>query len=234
LARHLTPRNHALCWRRAIAVASPALFASIRAAMLRLGLLASHRGSNVEVIVEACRRGRIAAQPAVVISNNADAPVLQFAQRENIPALRIGGTEFADDAVRDERILASLREHAVDLVLLLGYLKLLGPRTTAAYRGRILNTHPALLPKYGGQGMFGEHVHRAVLAAGDRETGVTVHLVDEQYDHGAAVAQTRVPVLAGDSVESLAARVLAREHELLVETLAAIAEGKIKLAGLVG
>jgi phosphoribosylglycinamide formyltransferase-1 len=200
--------------------------------MLRLGILASHRGSNVQVIVEACRAHRIAACPAVVISNNAAAPVLEFARREHIAALHIGGAEFADPAARDERILAALREHGVDLVLLLGYLKLLGPRTTAAYRDRILNTHPALLPKYGGQGMFGEHVHRAVLAAGERETGVTVHLVDEQYDHGAVLAQIRVPVVAGDSVETLAARVLAREHEFLVETLAAIAAGTIALPNL--
>jgi phosphoribosylglycinamide formyltransferase-1 len=199
--------------------------------MLTFGLLASHRGSNVQAVVEACREGRLAARPGVIISNNAGSGVLQFAQAAGIPALRIGGEEFADDDVRDRAILEALRAHGVDLVLLLGYMKLLGPRTTAAYRDRILNTHPALLPKFGGQGMYGTRVHQAVLAAGETETGVTVHLVDEQYDHGAVLAQCKVPVERGDTVETLAARVLAREHAFLVETLQAVAAGEIQLPG---
>jgi phosphoribosylglycinamide formyltransferase-1 len=200
--------------------------------MLTLGLLASHRGSNVRAVVEACRSGRLEARPGVVISNNANSGVLEFAAAAEIPARRIGGAEFADDGVRDEAILEELRRHQVDLVLLLGYMKLLGPKTTAAYCGRILNTHPALLPRYGGKGMYGARVHEAVLAAGETETGVTVHLVDEEYDHGDIVAQCRVPVEPGDNVESLSARVLEREHEFLVETLQAIASGAISLPGL--
>src|SRR5262252_9184420 len=185
--------------------------------MLTLGFLASHRGSNVRAVVEACRDGRLDARPAVVISNNADAGVLQFAAASNIPVRRIGGPSFADDRVRDAAILEELRRHDVNLVLLLGYLKQLGPETTAAYRGRILNTHPALLPKYGGKGMYGARVHQAVLANGDTETGVTLHLVDEEYDHGEVVAQARVRVEQGDTVESLSARVLEREHAFLVD-----------------
>lgn len=200
--------------------------------MLTLGLLASHRGSNVQAVVEACRSGRLDARPGVVISNNASAGVLQFAESAGIPTRRIGGPEYADDRVRDDAILETLQAHGVDLVLLLGYMKLLGPRTTAAYRGRILNTHPALLPRHGGRGMYGIRVHEAVLAAGDVETGVTLHLVDEQYDHGDVVAQTRVPVLPGDTVESLAARVLEREHAFIVESLQRIAAGEITLPGL--
>ena len=197
--------------------------------MLTLGMLASHRGSNVQAVVAACREGRLQAKPGVIISNNASSGVLQFAQSAGIPALRIGGDAFADDDVRDRAILEALQAHGSDLVLLLGYMKLLGPRTTAAYRGRILNTHPALLPRFGGQGMYGNKVHAAVLAAGETETGVTVHLVDEQYDHGAIVAQAKVPVQPGDTVETLAARVLAREHAFLVETLQGIANGTIRL-----
>lgn len=200
--------------------------------MLTLGLLASHRGSNVRAVVEACRDGRLDARPGVVISNNANSGVLEFAATSQIPARRIGGAAFADDRVRDAAILEELRRHEVDLVLLLGYMKLLGPQTTAAYRGRILNTHPALLPRYGGKGMFGARVHEAVLAARETETGVTVHLVDEEYDHGDIVAQCRVRVEQGDTVESLSARVLEREHEFLVETLQAIASGEIRLGGL--
>jgi phosphoribosylglycinamide formyltransferase-1 len=200
--------------------------------MLTLGMLASHRGSNVRAVVEACRDGRLQARPGVVISNNASSGVLEFAAAADIPARRIGGPAFEDDALRDAAILDELRRHQCDLVLLLGYMKLLGPLTTAAYRGRILNTHPALLPRFGGKGMYGARVHEAVLAPGETETGVTVHLVDEQYDHGEVLAQCRVPVLPGDTVESLTARVQAREHAFLVETLQAIAAGRIKLPGL--
>ena len=200
--------------------------------MLTLGLLASHRGSNVRAVVEACCDGRLNARPGIVISNNANSGVLEFAAASRIPARRIGGPAFADDRVRDEAILETLRRHDVDLVLLLGYMKLLGPKTTAAFRGRILNTHPALLPRFGGQGMYGARVHGAVLAAGETETGVTVHLVDEEYDHGEIVAQCRVGVEPGDTVESLSARVLEREHTFLVETLQAIASGQIALSGL--
>ena len=183
----------------------------------------------MRAVVEACADGRLHARPGVVISNNASSGVLEFAAAAGIPSRRIGGEAFADDAVRDEAILAELRRHDVDLVLLLGYMKLLGPRTTSAYRGRILNTHPALLPRYGGRGMYGARVHEAVLAARDTETGVTVHLVDEEYDHGEIVAQCRVCVEPGDTVETLSARVLEREHVFLVETLQAIASGRIAL-----
>ena len=200
--------------------------------MLNLGLLASHRGTNVRAVVEACRDGRLDAKASVVISNNASSGVLEFAAASQIPARRIGGPSFADDRIRDEAILEELQRHDVDLVLLLGYMKLLGPRTTAAYRGRILNTHPALLPRYGGKGMYGARVHEAVLAAGETETGVTVHLVDEEYDHGEIVAQCRVRVEPGDTVESLSARVLEGEHGFLVETLQAIASGRIPLHAL--
>ena len=197
--------------------------------MLTLGLLASHRGSNVRAVVEACGDGRLDARPGLVISNNANSGVLEFAAGSKIPARRVGGPAFANDAVRDVAMLEELQRHGVDLVLLLGYMKLLGPRTIAAYRGRILNTHPALLPRHGGKGMYGARVHEAVLTAGDVETGVTVHLVDEEYDHGEIVAHCRVRVEPCDTVESLSARVLQREHEFLVEILQAIASGQIVL-----
>ncbi len=199
--------------------------------MLKLGLLASHRGSNVQAVVKACQSGRLDARPAVVISNNANAEVLQFAEAAGIPWRRIGGPAFEDDCVRDAAILETLHRYDVDLVLLVGYLKLLGPQTTAAYRRRILNTPPALLPKYGGKGLYGNRVYEAVITAGDTQTGVTVHLVDERYDQGNIVAQCRVSVALGDTVESLAARVLQREHEFLIETLQGIASGSIRLAG---
>ena len=123
-----------------------------------------------------------------------------------------------------------LAENQVDVVFLAGYLKRLGPATLAEFRGRILNTHPALLPKFGGQGMFGDHVFEAVLASEESESGVSVHLVDEDYDTGRVIRQARVPIEAKDCVESLKARVRECERDVVVQTLAAIASGDLVLA----
>jgi len=199
--------------------------------MLTLGILSSHTGSNTRAVVDACLDGRLDAAPAVIVSNNAGAAVLAYAEEVGVTGLRIGGKRYADPALRDDAILDALQSRGVNLVLLLGYMKLLGPRTVAAYRGRILNIHPALLPRHGGKGMYGMAVHEAVIAAGDAETGVTIHLVDEIYDNGAMLAQCRLPVAPGDTPESLAARVLEREHSFLVETLQALAAGELQLPG---
>ncbi|MDD9936641.1 MAG: phosphoribosylglycinamide formyltransferase [Myxococcales bacterium] len=200
--------------------------------MITFGILASHQGSNTRAVVEACSQGRLDGQVGVIISNNAKSGVLRFAEEQGIASRRIGGSRYSDAGVRDAAILETLREHGVQVVLLLGYMKLLGPRTVAAYRGRILDTHPALLPKFGGQGMYGDRVHAAVLEAGERETGVTVHLVDEIYDHGAVLAQHSVAVHPGDTVESLKERVMTRERAFLVQTLQCVATGELALEGL--
>jgi phosphoribosylglycinamide formyltransferase 1 len=196
---------------------------------LRLGMLASHRGTNVQRVVAACDTGRLAATPAVIISNNRDSAVLEFARSRGLPAVWIGGSAYDDPARRDDAICRELGNHHVDLVLLLGYLRKLGAATLTRFRGRILNIHPALLPKHGGAGSFGLHVHESVLAAGDVETGVSIHLVDQEYDHGPVVAQCRVPVLEGDTAATLQERVQTREREFLVETLHAIVAGTIGL-----
>jgi phosphoribosylglycinamide formyltransferase 1 len=196
---------------------------------VKLGFLASHRGSDVQAVAEACARGRLAAVARVVISNNADAEVLARARRLGIAICHLSGATHPDPERLDAAILDALVGHDVELVVLAGYLKKLGPRTLRHFAGRVLNVHPALLPRFGGRGMYGRHVHEAVLAAGERETGVTVHLVDDEYDHGRIVAQCRVPIEAGDTVESLAARVLAREHVFLVDTLARIVTGEVTL-----
>lgn len=196
---------------------------------MRLGLLSSHRGSGVQAVIDACAAGRLAITPALVISNNADAEVLARAARHGIPHVVLSRRTHPDPEALDLAIRDALTAHGVELILLTGYLKKLGVRTLERFAGRVLNIHPALLPKYGGQGMYGQHVHAAVLAAGDAETGVTIHVVDAEYDHGRIVAQASVPVLAGDTVETLAARVLAREHAFIVETLDAIVSGRVKL-----
>jgi phosphoribosylglycinamide formyltransferase-1 len=199
---------------------------------LRLGFLASHGGSNVQAILDACREGRLDAEPCVVISNNSDAMVLDRAMAARIPGFHLSSHIHPDPNRLDEAILEVLEKHRVNLIVLAGYMKKLGPKTLARYRGRVLNIHPALLPKFGGQGMYGSRVHEAVLASGDKETGVTIHLVDEEYDRGKILAQKKVPVKPGDTAESLGARVLAAEHEIYVETIQRIAAGKISLDGL--
>ena len=196
---------------------------------LRLGFLASHGGSNVQAIVDACRAGELRAEPRVVISNNSGSEVLRRAAREGVPGFHLSSKTHPRPGDLDAAIEGVLADHGVELVVLGGYMRKLGPRVLGRYRGRVLNVHPALLPAYGGRGMYGERVHAAVLAAGERVTGVTVHLVDDEYDQGPILAQVEVPVLDGDTVESLRQRVLRREHALYPETLQKIATGEIEL-----
>ena len=176
----------------------------------------SGRGSNLEALLRAMEADG-PAEIVLVMSDKADAPGLEHARRRGIPAIVLS------DAAAAEPWLQSLKQKRIDLLVLAGYLKLVPAGVVAAYRGRIMNTHPALLPAFGGKGMYGERVHRAVLASGARETGVTVHLVDEAYDRGPILAQARVPVLADDTAERLAARVLEAEHRLLPAAVLAAA-----------
>lgn len=196
---------------------------------MNIGFLASHGGSNMQAIIDACKAGELNAAAAVVISNNSDSRALERAKTEGIPNYYLSGKTHPDPDDLDRAIMDTLILHKVDVVALAGYMKKLGPKTLAHFRGRILNIHPALLPKFGGKGMYGIHVHEAVLAAGEKESGVTVHLVDEEYDRGPILAQVRVPVMPGDTPEALAERVLAQEHILYSATLQRIATGEIIL-----
>ena len=198
---------------------------------MNLGFLASGRGSNMQAVIDACKSGRLDASPRIVISNNSASGALERAKREGIPYAHLSSATHPDPRELDRAIRDALRQYAVDLVVLAGYMKKLGPQTLGAYTGHIINIHPALLPHFGGTGMYGARVHEAVLASGAKETGVTIHLVDGQYDHGPVLAQHRVLVRPDDTVERLAARVLEQEHDLLVETLAHIVSGKIVLPG---
>ena len=196
---------------------------------MNIGFLASHGGSNMQAIIDACKAGRLNAKAAVVISNNSDSRALERAKTEGIPNYYLSGKTHPDPDDLDRAIMDTLILHKVDVVALAGYMKKLGPKTLAHFRGRILNIHPALLPKFGGKGMYGIHVHEAVLAAGEKESGVTVHLVDEEYDRGPILAQVSVPVMPGDTPEALAERVLVQEHILYSATLQRIATGEIIL-----
>lgn len=173
----------------------------------------------MQAVVDACKRGALDARPCVIISNNAGSEALARAVREGIPAYHLSTRSYPDADALDGAILEALIRHEVGLVVLAGYMKRVGPRVLARFPGRIINIHPALLPRHGGAGMYGERVHHAVLAARERETGVTIHRVDAEYDRGTIITQCRVPVFEGDTAATLAARVLAEEHRLLVETL---------------
>jgi len=195
---------------------------------MNLAVLASGEGTTLQAVLDACAAGRVPARVAVVISNNEAAGALRRARAAGVPARHLSARTCGGAARLDQTLSATLVEFATDLVLLAGYMKRLGPVTLARFAGRIINTHPALLPDFGGQGMFGMHVHRAVLAAGRPVSGATVHWVDDNYDTGAVIAQVRVPVERADGAESLAARVQAAERELVVEVLGAVASGRLK------
>ena len=196
---------------------------------VRLGVLASHGGTNLQAIIDACKEGRLDASVCVVISNNSASMALKRARQEGIPYYHRSGITHPQPGQLDSAMLGALQQHHVDLVILAGYMRLLGPHTLSGYRNRILNSHPALLPKFGGKGMYGSRVHEAVLAGKEPVTGVTIHLADEMYDHGPIVAQCQVPVLAGDTVDSLTERVQKRERELWVEALQSIAHQELDL-----
>ncbi|MEQ8735189.1 MAG: phosphoribosylglycinamide formyltransferase [Rhodospirillaceae bacterium] len=198
----------------------------------RLGFFVSHRGSNMRAVVSACVHGTLQADPVLLISNNRNSPALAWAAEKALPHIHLSPkTEGSEDAL-DNAHLSALKEARVDLIILAGYMRKIGPKVLSAYHNRIVNIHPSLLPKYGGQGMYGGKVHEAVIAAGERESGITVHLVDGAYDTGAIVDQTKVPVFSDDTAEDLAARVLAKEHKFLSETLVRIVAGEIDLDAL--
>ena len=197
--------------------------------MLKLGFLASHGGSSMTAIIAAIRRGELPAEARLVISNNADARALAHARAAGVPALHLSQSKLGPEADVDHAIAEALANAGVDLVVLSGYLRKLGPNTLARFRGRVLNIHPGPLPKYGGHGFYGMRVHEAVLAAGERASAITIHVVDEDYDHGPVVARWAVPVEPGDTPASLGARVQTQEPEFFVETLKAIAGGRLKL-----
>jgi formyltetrahydrofolate-dependent phosphoribosylglycinamide formyltransferase len=193
----------------------------------RIAVLASGRGSNLRALHAHLARGGehdAAGTIALVASDKPDAGALALARERGIEAavLERGATHAA-------ALEALLRDRAIDWVVLAGYLRLVPAPVVRAWRGRVLNVHPALLPAFGGQGMYGDRVHRAVLESGTRVTGVTVHFVDEVYDRGATIAQWPVPVRPGDTVESLAARVLRVEHALYPRAVEAVLRGRVRL-----
>ena len=170
----------------------------------------------------------------LVISNNRKAFALERARRNGIPNLVINGTTHPDESNRDTVMDEELQKHQIDLVVLAGFMKKLGPNVLHRFQGRILNIHPSLLPKHGGQGMYGIRVHEAVIESREQTTGATVHLVDEDYDTGQIVLQKAIEVRCNDTIDSLGSRVLDLEHELIVEAVQTVMEKLKAQPGAVG
>jgi phosphoribosylglycinamide formyltransferase 1 len=201
---------------------------------MNLAVLASHEGTTLQSLLDAFADGRIPGRVAVVVSNNGDSGALIKARDAGVQAVHLSSRAHAEPAALDAAIRNVLVAAEVDVVFLAGYMKKLGPVVLGSFKGKILNTHPALLPRFGGHGMYGDRVFEAVLEAGESESGVSIHLVDLEYDTGPLVRQCKVPVLPGDSLDDLKARVRAREKEFVVETLAGIAKGEIPLVAGAG
>jgi phosphoribosylglycinamide formyltransferase-1 len=195
--------------------------------MLRITVLVSGGGTNLQAVIDGVENGSIRdAEIVRVISSNPDAYALERARKHNIEAMVIGKADFPDSGKRTEAIIAALDGAGTDLVILAGYMSILEANLIEAYRGRIINIHPSLIPKFCGAGFYGKHVHEAVLAAGEIESGATVHYVDEGVDTGPIIIQENVPIMAGDTAETLAARVLETEHKILCKAVNKVIEDR--------
>jgi formyltetrahydrofolate-dependent phosphoribosylglycinamide formyltransferase len=205
-----------------------------RQQMLNIGVMVSGhgRGSNLQAILDACAAGEIPARVAVVIGTRRDAPALERARNAGVHTVVHSPRKYeGDEAGYGDALLTTLLRHEVKLICLAGYMRLLPVSVVETYRGRIMNIHPALLPLFGGRGMYGENVHQAVLESGMKVSGCTVHFVDEQYDSGPIILQKTVPVLDDDTPQTLAARVLAEEHRAYTEAIRLFAENRLSLEG---
>lgn len=198
---------------------------------MNIGILASHFGSTLQAIIDAHAAGRLRATPRVVISNNSGSEALKRAERAGLRALHFSQKTHPEPGALDRAIVDALHGSEVDVVVLAGYMKKLGAGVLESYPGRILNTHPALLPKFGGKGMYGMRVHEAVIRAHEAQSGVTLHVVDADYDTGPIVAQRRIPVFPNEDAHALSERVKLVERDLLVETLDRLATGDLALPG---
>jgi formyltetrahydrofolate-dependent phosphoribosylglycinamide formyltransferase len=196
---------------------------------LALGVFASGRGSNFKAILNAIREGRLDAEVRLLLSNKLDAGAITTAKENNVPSAVISSGNFSSRNLFVNAMLSALSRHGVQLIALAGYMKKMPSEVISAYRNRIVNIHPALLPSFGGKGMYGHYVHEAVIEQGCKITGATIHIVDEAYDHGPIVAQRCVPVEENDTAETLAARVLKVEHQLYPEVLQLFALDRIEV-----
>lgn len=197
---------------------------------IRIGVLASGNGTNLQAIIDACERGEIDGEVVVVITNLPDAYALERARKHGIDAFCFPHKGLTREQ-HEADIIECLEQHKVDLVCLAGYLRMLTPLFINKYAGRLMNTHPALLPSFGGAGMHGLHVHEAVLNYGCKVSGCTIHFVTQEVDGGPIILQKAVPVLEDDTPETLQERVLKEEHKLYPRAIQLFAQGKLKIEG---
>ena len=198
---------------------------------MKIAVFASGRGSNFLAILNAIDAGILPAQIVVLISNKSDAGAMKIAGAHNIPTQHLSQRMFSSEEALVDAMLEVLEKNHAEFIALAGYLKKIPAQVIRQYRNRIVNIHPALLPSFGGEGMFGHRVHEAVIASGEKVSGATVHLVDEEYDRGPIVLQKTVTIAQDDTPDSLAARILKIEHEIFPIALKAFAEGRVKVEG---
>jgi len=197
---------------------------------IRIGVLASGGGTNLQAIIDSCERGEIDGDVVVVISNIPEAYALERARKHRIDAYAFPHKDLTREE-HEADVIECLEQHQVDLVVLAGYLRMLTPLMINKYAGKLVNTHPALLPSFGGKGMHGLNVHQAVLDYGCKVSGCTIHFVTLDIDGGPIIAQKAVPVLEGDTAEVLQERILKEEHRLLPRAIQLFAQGKLKIEG---
>ncbi|OGS57131.1 MAG: phosphoribosylglycinamide formyltransferase [Euryarchaeota archaeon RBG_19FT_COMBO_56_21] len=197
---------------------------------IRIGVLASGGGTNLQAIIDACDRGEIDGDVVVVISNVSEALALERARKHRIAAFAFPHKGIPREQ-HEQEIIDCLEQHKVDLVCLAGYLRMMTPLIIRKYAGRMMNTHPALLPSFGGSGMHGLNVHQAVITYGCKVSGCTIHFVTEEVDGGQIILQKSVPVLENDTPEALQERVLKEEHKLFPRAIELFARGKLKIEG---
>ena len=192
--------------------------------MLKISVMVSGGGTNFQAVIDAVESGYIpGAEIVQVISSSPKAYALERAAKHGIPGTVVSSKDWPDPAEKAARILSLLKEKETDLIVLAGYMSVVDESIIREYRGRIVNIHPSLIPKYCGKGFYGKRVHEAVLAAGEKVSGATVHYVDEGIDTGEIILQEQVPVLPGDTADDLAARVLEVEHRILTKAIRDIA-----------
>lgn len=194
---------------------------------LYLAVLASGRGSNLQSIINSIEEGKLNARVRVVVSNNSKSGALERARKHDIPAVHLSHRMFSTESGFEDELLKLLSDFEVELICLAGYMKKLGPKTISKFHNRIINIHPALLPMFGGKGMYGMAVHEAVIKSGMKISGATVHICDEEYDTGPIVSQRAIQILETDTSETLAKRVLELEHQLYPETIQLFAENRV-------
>jgi len=195
--------------------------------MIKIAVLVSGNGTNLQSIIDACKSGDVPGKVVLVVSSNKEAYALERARKEGIESVAVEREKFDSDENYSKEIMKYIDEKDTDLICLAGFLKKLDKVLIDKYRNRIMNIHPALLPKYGGKGMYGLKVHAAVLESGDEYTGCTVHFVDEIYDHGPVILQEMIPVEKEDTPEVLAQKVLEIEHRLYPEAIKLFESGEI-------